>query len=326
MRLLPRICALLLGVSVLFAGCSQSVSSSSSSMPSAPVSSSSPSSEAPQSSSQPVGGIDPEFTISEAIRPTPWWQELIEGDLSALPQAQLKLYDNTRRISVTVGQELFSRDGLTTDLSLISDSARKSSETSLGDTLDEIAFFEILTSEDIKFTGYLFENGIALTRSIPGQETTDPIYLLLSDEDYVLILERMQKALSGSTAYPSWLALMRLSRCESITGHTSAEEARTLAKDDAKCTELFKMLQTVSIKTNSVKVVPPDTRLTNGRTLQIGFDNDIQYRIQTDGTSLIVASSDMGTALRYTLASGGKALYQAFLADDWVPADNPMTA
>ena len=324
MRVCTRFCALLLGITVLFAGCSQSTSSSQSSLP--PMSSSSASSEAPQSSSQPVGGIDPEFTVSEAIRPTPWWQELIEGDLSTLEEAQVKLYNNAQRISVTAGQELFSEDGTASDLRLIAESARKTYETALGDTLEEYAFFEILTAEDIKFTGYLFEQGIALTRSIPGQDTTDPIYLSMDPDDYALLLDRMQNAFSDYPHYPSWLALMRLSRCESITGYRSTEEALTLEQDSPKCTELFKLLQTVPIKPGSVKVVSPDTRLTGSRTLLITFDNGIQYRIQTNGKNLIVASSDMSTALQYTLASGGAQLYRTFLADDWMPADNPMTA
>jgi len=324
MRFGTRLCAMLLGLTVLFAGCSQSASSSQSSA--APMSSASSSAVPQQSSSQPVGGIDPEFTISEAIRPTPWWQELIEGELSALSQAQVKIYDNSRRISVTAGQDFFSREQLATDLSLIADTAKKTSETSLGDARDDIAFFEILTEEDIKYTGYLFENGVALTRSIPGQTTTEPIYLSIEAEDYTLLLERMEEALSDSTAHPSWLALMRLSRCVSITGTRSTEEAVVLERTSAKCTELFRQLQTIPVKTNSAKIVTPDATLSGGRTVLITFENEIRYQVQTDGTSLIVASSDMGSALKYTLASDGKALYQAFLADDWVSADNPMTA
>ena len=324
MGISTRFCALLLGMTMLFAGCSQTISSSQSASSSEPASSSSVPAPTPQSSSQPVG-IDPEFTVSEAIRPTPWWQDLIEGDLTSLPDVQVKLYDNSRRISVTAGQDLFSRDGLT-DLSLIADSARKSSETSLGETFDGIAFFELLTAEDTKFTGYLFEDGIALTRSIPGQDTTDPIYLALDAEDYAIILDRMENAFSEYSLYPSWLALMRLARCTGITGNLSTGESLILPPEEVKCTELFRMLQVVPIKADSAKIVSPDAVLTNGREIRIDFDTEIQYRIQTDGTSLIVSSSDMSTTLKYTIASGGKELYQAFLADDWVTIDNPMTA
>lgn len=69
----------------------------------------------------------------------------------------------------------------------------------------------------------------------------------------------------------------------------------------------------------------PDTELENAKTVRIDFINDVQYRIQTDGESLLVASSDMTFALLYTLDTENYTLENIFDADGWNYNENPIT-
>lgn len=70
-------------------------------------------------------------------------------------------------------------------------------------------FFEIVGKDDTKITGRLYEQGVELTRSLPGQGYGDSVKLKLSDADLTAIKNNLTKLEADSdewsTYRPAWL-------------------------------------------------------------------------------------------------------------------------
>ena len=271
--------------------------------------------------------IDPPAGTTEQQQS--WWKSFLDSAPADSPGCDIFLYDNRRRISVSCNGDFFAREEGHNTLDLLRDSAEEFSETALGEKLDFPSFFEIVQGSGNKYTGELYEYGISLKVAEPGEEAGEPVFLSIDLQDYETLLTRMEQQLSDfshQNAYSSWLTLMRQSKCRSISGDLSSGMQLVLDEQSRERYNIFWYVQhTIAVLPESVRSVSPDTELENAKTIWIDFINDVQYRIQTDGESLLVASSDMTFALLYTLDTENYTLENIFDADGWNYNENPIT-
>lgn len=344
-----RICALLISLAVLAAGCSQAVSSSaavsaesssfissvsssesvSSSSSTASVSSeSAPVSVSSQSSSE--SAVSSESVASENNVPPKepeWWEEFLDSDLGEV-LTEMRYYDSTRKISVGANDFEFSKQTNSDDLGLIRDTAEPVTLEELGAPLTGISSFEVLIAFDTKYTGKFYENGIALTKSEPKQEAGEPVYLSIGEEDYQELLSRCADnfASEGFGKYPSWLSIMRLYKLDSIVGTCDNGETIILDIESGERYNVWRFLRdSICVEPDSVKTVTVDSKLSNCETILVNFINGIQYQIQINKTSILIASSDMSYALKYTLEGNPEYYLRELDADNWDYYENPVT-
>lgn len=242
---MKRLLALMLALSLL-AGCTTEPSSA----PEEPENSSSQSSslpeEEPESSSESVS--EPQSstaqnssTASQPAVTLAWWQqELSNEKLIATPDPVLGfapcgtpegsywIYDDTRKVSWS-GNGLFARSSDTAEtapVALILDSAVEAED--IGQPVMTDTFFEIVGKDDTKITGRLYEQGVELTRSLPGQGYGDSVKLKLNDADLTTLRNNLTQSEARADElgwyYPAWLTMMRESRAESITYRASTGE------------------------------------------------------------------------------------------------------
>ena len=300
---------------------SESIASSSSSE-SAAVSVSSQSSESAVSS---------ESVASENNVPPKepeWWEEFLDSDLGEV-LTEMRYYDSTRKISVGANDFEFSKQTNSDDLGLIRDTAEPVTLKELGAPLTGISSFEVLIAFDTKYTGKFYENGIALTKSEPKQEAGEPVYLSIGEEDYQELLSRCADnfASEGFGKYPSWLSIMRLYKLDSIVGTCDNGETIILDSESGERYNVWRFLRdSIRVEPDSVKTVTVDSKLSNCETILVNFINGIQYQIQINKTSILIASSDMSYALKYTLEGSRRERYMEELdADNWDYYENPVT-
>lgn len=72
--------------------------------------------------------------------------------------------------------------------------------------------------DDTKLTGRLYEQGVELTRSLPGQGYGDSVKLKLNDADLTTLRNNLTQSEARADElgwyYPAWLTMMRESRAE----------------------------------------------------------------------------------------------------------------
>ncbi len=354
-----RFCTLLIGLAVLAGGCSQantSASSASTESSSAMISSatssvasesmassegtassesiaSSVSSEsAPVSvssqSSESVVSSAPVASESSVPQEAPaWWETFLDSDLGEV-LTEMRYYDSSRKISVGANYFEFSKQTDSGDLGLIRDTAEPVTLEELGAPLTGISSFEVLIAFDTKYTGKFYENGIALTKSEPKQEAGEPVYLSIGEEDYQELLSRCAEnfASEGFGKHPSWLTIMRLYKLDSIVGTCDNGETVILDSESGERYNVWRFLRdSIRVEPDSVKTVTVDSKLSNCETILVNFINGIQYQIQINKTSILIASSDMSYALKYTLEGNPEYYLRELDADNWDYYENPVT-
>ena len=318
---MKRLLSLMLALCLL-AGCTSEPSSVSEE----PESSSSQSSSLPDKESESSSESELESSTAQS-NPAPsqpavtlaWWQqELSNEKLIATPDPILGyapcgtpdgtywIYDDTRKVS-WLGYGLFARSSDTAEtapVALILDSAVEAED--IGQPVMTDTFFEIVGKDDTKLTGRLYEQGVELTRSLPGQGYGDSVKLKLSDADLTALKNNLTKSEADSderSAYrPAWLTMMRESRTETITFRAVTGEERTFDSSDPWP---YYVYDEIPLIVSSAGTFTDKTSLPDSSQVTVTFNNGLVYNIYASETQLLVTTNDTEQGLLYTLRSPG---------------------
>lgn len=320
---MKRLLALMLALSLL-AGCTAEPSSA----PEEPENSSSQSSslpeEEPESSSESVSepqssAAQSSSTASQPAVALAWWQqELSNEKLIATPDPVLGfapcgtpegsywIYDDTRKVS-WLGNGLFARSSDTAEtapVALILDSAVEAED--IGQPVMTDTFFEIVCKDDTKITGRLYEQGVELTRSLPGQGYGDSVKLKLNDADLTTLRNNLTQSEARADElgwyYPAWLTMMRESRTETITFRAATGEECTFDSSDPWP---YYVYDEIPLTVSSAGTFTDKTSLPDSSQVTVTFNNGLVYNIYATETQLLVTTNDTEHGLLYTLRNPG---------------------
>lgn len=318
---MKRLFALMLALCLL-AGCTSEPSSA----PEEPESSSSQSSSLPDEEPGSSSESEPESstaqnssTASQPAATQAWWQQELSNEKlvasvdpvlgyvpCGAPEGSYWIYDDVRKVS-WYGGGLFAWRADTSGVypvTLITDSAEEAED--IGQPVMTDTFFEIVCKDDTKITGRLYEQGVELTRSLPGQGYGDTVKLKLSDAD----IDRLTNNISDSRAdadergvyKPAWLTMMRESRAETITFRTAAGEERTFDSSDPWP---YYVYDEIPLTVSSAGTFTDKTSLPDSSQVIITFNNGLVYNIYASETQLLVTTNDTEQGLLYTLLTPG---------------------
>lgn len=339
---MKRLLALMLALSLL-AGCTTEPSSA----PEEPENSSSQSSslpeEEPESSSESVSEPQSSTAQNSSAASQPavtlaWWQqELSNEKLIATPDPVLGfapcgtpegsywIYDDTRKVSWS-GNGLFARSSDTAEtapVALILDSAVEAED--IGQPVMTDTFFEIVGKDDTKITGQLYEQGVELTRSLPGQGYGDSVKLKLNDADLTTLRNNLTQSEADSderSAYrPAWLTMMRESRAESITYRASTGEENRF---DASNPWEYYVFDQIAEQVTSAGTFTDKTSLPDSSQVTVTFNNGLVYAIYATETQLLVTTNDTDQGLLYTLRSGNSVYEKTAMGHLNPPTGKPV--
>ena len=339
---MKRLLALMLALSLL-AGCTTEPSSA----PEEPENSSSQSSslpeEEPESSSESVSEPQSSTAQNSSAASQPavalaWWQqELSNEKLIATPDPVLGfapcgtpegsywIYDDTRKVS-WLGNGLFARGSDTAEtapVALILDSAVEAED--IGQPVMTDTFFEIVGKDDTKLTGRLYEQGVELTRSLPGQGYGDSVKLKLNDADLTTLRNNLTQSEARADElgwyYPAWLTMMRESRAESITYRASTGEENRF---DASNPWEYYVFDQVAEQVTSAGTFTDKTSLPDCSQVTVTFNNGLVYTIYATETQLLVTTNDTDQGLLYTLRSGNSVYEKTAMGHLNPPTGKPV--
>lgn len=337
---MKRLFALMLALCLL-AGCTSEPSSA----PEEPESSSSQSSslpdEEPGSSSESESESSEAQNSSTASQPAAtqaWWQQELSNEKlvasvdpvlgyipCGAPQADYWVYDDTRKIS-WLGNGLFARSSETAEtapVALILDSAEEAED--IGQPVMTDTFFEIVCKDDTKITGRLYEKGVELTRSLPGQGYGDTVKLRLSDADLTTLKNNLTQSEAEADEmgwyYPAWLTMMRESRAESITYRASTGEENVF---DASNPWDYYVFDQVAEQVSSAGTFTDKTSLPNSSQITVTFNNGLVYTVYATETQLLVTTNDTDQGLLYTLRFDNKVYEKTAMGHLNPPTGKPV--
>lgn len=324
---MKRLFALVLALCLL-AGCTAGPSSSTEE----PESSSSQSSSLPEEEPESTPESEPESsTAQNSSAPSQpavtlaWWQEELSNEkLIATPDPVLGfapcgtpagtywVYDDTRKVSWS-GDGLFARSSDTAEtapVALILDSAVETED--IGQPVMTDTFFEIVGKDDTKLTGRLYEKGVELTRSLPGQGYGDSVKLRLSDADLTTLKNNLTQSEAGTDEwgwyYPSWLTMMRESRAQTITFRATTGEENTY--DTVSNPWPYYVFDDVAQWVGSGGTFTDQTSLPDSSQVTITFNNGLVYHVYATETQLLVTTSDTDQGLLYSNPRYGNDVYE----------------
>lgn len=323
---MKRLLSLMLALCLL-AGCTSEPSSVSEE----PESSSSQSSSLPDKESESSSESELESSTAQsnpapsqpAVTLTWWQQELSNEKLVAsvdpvlgfvpcgAPQGDYWVYDDTRKVSWP-GYGLFARSDDTAEtapMALLLDSAVEAED--IGQPVMTDTFFEIVGKDDTKLTGRLYEQGVELTRSLPGQGYGDRVKLRLNDADLTALKNNLAQSEAKADElgfyYPAWLTMMRESRAESIAYRASTGEETVF---DASNPWEYYVFDQIAEQVSSAGTFTDRTSLPDSSQVTVTFNNGLTYTVYATKDQLLVTTNDTEQGLLYTLRWPDSTVYE----------------
>ncbi len=303
-----------------------------------PAQASSPQAEGTRSPEDAAGGAAAQPVQEGSL---PWWRAGLareqflyseENHGAAGDYGIFSIYDDVKKVSRNAEYcfSVLPADDYESvfDASLILNSATESQD--IGARILPNNFFELVARDDTKYTGEFFEEGIKLTRSLPGGDKSDSVLLALDGADYAAIRANMADRFNGDGYWgAAWLSMMRRSRMVSATVTSSDGKAahtldftKTYAPGDPEYLFTAYFYQDVNAGVHGDSQGVAETVLPDAAKVEITFNNGLVYQIFYTKDYMLVHASDVQGSLLYRLQSD----YSVQLIDDYAyKRINPKT-
>ena len=226
------------------------------------------------------------------------------------PEGQYYIYDDAAKLSWS-GSGVFavSEKAAATDPAGLFNGAAEIQD--LGARILPDTFFEIVTKDDTKVTGRLYENGVELIESLPGSGYGNTVKLALTPENYQTLQQNLAASRTAADErgwyYPSWLTMMKESRVTELVFSTDLEVGEGREPSTGVETRFnssnpwpYYVFDDLMVEVTGPAQSTDATSLPGASHASVTFNNGLVYSIDLTDSQLLVRTNGTEGGLLYS--------------------------